>query len=457
MSAMFVMAIMAFAVIASAQIEPAEPSSRQTSSSPTINITKTAGLYDIDAGSTDIEFVFEALARCSGANIVVSPDITGVVTAHLKQLSLESILDYLATVQGFAWEKSDDTYLVASKDRLQKPTPPVIEEGPPEPALLVWQCKYIKAYDVVTLIQALFPDIKVSEGPGSITPVLDGSVAGLGVGSGGTSSAYGSTSTGAQSGGTSPTGSRSIVLIGDPKQVGKAKEALLQLDVERPQVSIKVEILEISSSYGEELGVNWTYSDLVFSEAAPESAIKFGTISRAGMTLTGAISALLENGAAKLLAQPNIAVIDGECANILIGDRILFPKLIGYSQFGTPIYDKEEERVGISLQIASKVTTPEDVLMTLYPQVSLVTSYLKTQAGNYPQISTREAKTTVSVKSGDTLVIGGLLRDDEIKSASKIPLLGDLPIIGGFFRHTTTTKEHNEIVILLTPTVLESN
>jgi len=215
-------------------------------------------------------------------------------------------------------------------------------------------------------------------------------------------------------------------------------------------------ITEIDSSAGKEVGIDWTWSDIVLREPAPDSGIKFGKVTREDMSFTGTVSALLKTSGARLLAQPNIAVVDAESADILIGDRILFPKLIGYSQFGTPIFDKDEERVGIYLQIAPRTTGTDQMLLTLYPQVSLVTSFLKTQAGDYPQISTREARTTVSVRNGETLAIGGLLREDEVKNASKIPLLGDLPIIGSLFRHTKTSKQRSEIVILLTPTISEA-
>jgi pilus assembly protein CpaC len=94
------------------------------------------------------------------------------------------------------------------------------------------------------------------------------------------------------------------------------------------------------------------------------------------------------------------------------------------------------------------------MVLTVYPQVSLVTSFLKTQAGDYPQISTREARTTVSMKSGATLSIGGLIRDDDIKSITKVPLLGDLPFIGQFFRRDKKSRDRTEIVILLSPTIM---
>ena len=459
-AALVAVVIMASALVltvpARAGDEQAAQPSRQSPSCGSPQVTKNAGLYDVDASGTDIRFVIEALARCSQVSIVVSPEISGEITAHLRQMPVESILDYLSVVRGFAWKNSGGTYLVAAKDTLEKPPAPQPESPLPQPQLLVWRCRHVRPSDVVSAIQNLFPKIKVVEGPGLLTPALDSSTGGLS----GTSTGHGtlapaSYSSAGQTAASATSNTNCVVLVGDPQEVAKAKEALEQLDVGRPQVSIKVAITEVTSSAKEDLGIDWTYSDLVLTESAPDSAIKFGRLTRQGVTFTGTVSALIQHGAAKLLAQPNISVVDGERANILIGDRILFPKLIGYSQFGTPIYDKEEERVGISLQIAPRVTGTDEILLTLYPQVSLVTSFLKTQAGDYPQISTREARTTVSVKSGATLAIGGLLRDDEIKNVSRIPLLGDLPVIGGLFRQTKKTKERNEIVIFLSPTIVD--
>jgi type II secretory pathway component GspD/PulD (secretin) len=245
-----------------------------------------------------------------------------------------------------------------------------------------------------------------------------------------------------------------VLVYGAPADVAKAGDALSRLDKARAQVSIKVAVTEINSTASRELGVEWAYGDISVSENGDQSGIKFGSFNRQPLSFTGTISALIKNGNGRLLAEPNISVVDGETASILIGERILFPKLVGYNTIGTPIYDAEEERVGIYLQIAPRVSGSDEIILTLYPQVSLVTSYLKTQAGDYPQISTREARTTVMVKNGATLSIGGLLRDDDIKSLSKVPLLGDLPIIGQFFRRNKTTRERTEIVILLTPTLL---
>lgn len=400
------------------------------------------GLYDVDAGNVDIKFVLEALARRSHSNIVVSPDVAGEITAHLTQQPLESILNYICMVRGIGWAKKENAYLVAPTDKL---TPQVAPTAPIPPKVFVWECRHVLPSALTSSIQGIFPSIKVSEGPNAAMPVIANSTSGI---------SGGSTQTSGVQSSTTPSTSTRIILVGDAAEVARAKDLLSQLDVPSRQVYIDVRITEINSSGSKDLGVVWSWNDLTVNESSAASGIAFGKFTKQGMSFTGTISALIANGQAKLLASPNITVIDGASANILIGDKILFPKLIGYSQAGTPIYDKDEEQVGISLQIAPKISDNDEIIMTLYPQVSLVTSYLKTQAGDYPQISTREAKTTVSVKSGSTLAIGGLIREDDVLNASKVPLLGDLPIIGHLFRQSKKTSQRNEIVILLTPRLL---
>ncbi len=409
-----------------------------------------ADLYDIDASGLDIRMVLEALARRSGANIVVSPDITGEINAHLKQMSVDSILEHLSAVQGFKYQKDGSTYLIGSKEKPAPEQAAAPKPPPPQQEVLVWECHHMKPDQVAATVEKVFPAVKIAEAPGSVTPELPAASGGLGEGGGVAASSAGSSSANA-----SKSNSTRVVLIGEASEIAKVKSMLAQLDVPREQVEIQVAITEISSNASRDVGIQWSWSDIAIKEAA-DTGIGFGKFNKEGMSITGALSALLQDGKGKLLAQPKLSVLDNESAQILIGDRILYPKLIGYNQIGTPLYDKAEEKVGIYLQIAPKVAGNGEIIMTLYPQVSLVTGFLKTQAGDYPQISTREARTTVSVKSGETLAIGGLLRENDLINSAKFPILGDIPIIGHLFRHTKKTKERTEIVILLSPKIAES-
>lgn len=424
---------------AKAEAAPAEPGA----------VTGDSGLFDIDATATDIKFVLEALARRSGANIVVSPDISGDISAHVKQQSVDSILDLLSAVQGFAWKKSGDTYLVSTKEKLAV-KPAADEAVPPEPKTAVWNCRHARPADLVMMVGKLYPNVKVAEGPTRSQPKL-----GAAPTSSGASLASSQTS-GSSTSSTDAGDSGSLVIIGTPDDLTKVQALLGLLDAPSMQVSIDVAITEISSGSAKNLGIDWSWSDMTIKEGN-SGDIGFGKFAKSGMTFTGAINALIQTNGAKLLAQPNILVIDGANAEILIGDRILFPKLVGYNQVGAPIYDKDEERVGIYLQLAVKVLDDGQIIMTLYPQVSLVTKYLTTSAGSYPQISTREARTTVSVKDGSTLAIGGLIQDNDITEGTSVPLLGKLPIIGQLFRRNKTTKDHSELVIFLTPKIVKQS
>ncbi|MCX8052707.1 MAG: hypothetical protein N3B12_02780 [Armatimonadetes bacterium] len=419
------------------------------SSSPEVKASSTLGHYDIDASGADIRMVLELLARRSSANIVIGPGVTGTVTARLSKMPLEAILDYLCTAHGLKYEKRADAYLVFGKSGSEKSgaSSEAASGESPELETLVWWCRHAKPSDLISAVAKLFPNILCAEGPNSVKPELDAYSSGLG--SGGTIS--GSTA----SGSTTRSTSSKIVLIGPPSDVAKARDVLEKLDTPRRQVAIEVFITEISSSASKDLGIEWSWSDIGIKET-DSSGIGFGKFTKQGMSITGTLSALIKDGKANLLAQPNISVLDGECADILIGDRILYPKLVGYNQIGSPIYDKAEEKVGIYLQIAPRLAGEDEIVMTLYPQVSLVTGYLKTQAGDYPQISTREARTTVSVKSGSTLAIGGLLRNSEIVNSAKLPILSEIPIIGRFFRHDKKTRDRTEIVILLSPKIMEA-
>ncbi|MGB9618912.1 MAG: hypothetical protein ACPL7K_00705 [Armatimonadota bacterium] len=416
------------------------------SAPPRIAASGKPDVYDVDVSGGDIRTVLELLARRSSANIVVSPEVAGEVTAHLKQMPLEAILQQLCAAHGFGFEKTGDTYLITGSNKSEKPPSEAATKVPEPSEVLVWQCRQAKPSDLAALITRLFPSISCAEGPNSITPALDAASSGLGTAGDGSASP--------SSGSTARSNSSRIVLIGAPADIARARDVLAGLDVPRRQVAIDVAITEISSSGTRDLGIEWTWSDIGLTESSV-SGIGFGKFTKEPMTITGALTALIKEGKADLLAQPNVSVLDGECADILIGDRVLYPKLVGYNQIGTPIYDKAEEKVGIYLQISPRIAGEDEIVLTLYPQVSLITGYLRTQAGDYPQISTREARTTVSVKNGSTLAIGGLLRSNEILSTAKVPLLSDLPLVGQLFRHQKRTRDRTEIVILLSPRIVE--
>jgi type II secretory pathway component GspD/PulD (secretin) len=171
------------------------------------------------------------------------------------------------------------------------------------------------------------------------------------------------------------------------------------------------------------------------------------------MTFDAAISALESKDVARLLASPNISVLDGEKAFILIGDRINYPALTGYTSTNSPIFSVNTERVGIYLQVAANISSDGYITLTLYPQVSSITGYLTVNGASYPQVSSREAQTTLRVKSGDEIVLGGLMEDDDTVDVDKVPILSQIPLFGELFKHRQKTHNKSQVIITIKPVI----
>ncbi|MDQ6781721.1 MAG: hypothetical protein M3Z37_11300 [Candidatus Eremiobacteraeota bacterium] len=250
----------------------------------------------------------------------------------------------------------------------------------------------------------------------------------------------------------------SIILSGTREQIAQAEAIIRMIDVPVESVLLDTQIIEVTVSGSKALGV-----DFQQSETSPLSRV-FNTQSQIINNLpTGAIAGsvavqaniflLVSQGNARVLAAPKILTQDGVSASILTGDslpiRVTTP--VGVGGVGAVSSQVEYINVGVNLQILPRVTGNGGVDANIYSQVSSVTGFT-TQ--NDPQISTRQAQTRVNVLAGQTLVIGGLLQQRDIRNVQKIPILGDLPLVGSLFRFYTQTRQDTNLVIAITPHVV---
>jgi len=162
------------------------------------------------------------------------------------------------------------------------------------------------------------------------------------------------------------------------------------------------------------------------------------------------LQALSTKGLAKILAEPNLLVKSGEEGNFLAGSRIPYSVLV--SAGGVATSSIVFETVGIKLKFKPEVM--ENGLIKLKIDPAEVSSIAGTLAVNgYPIIDTRDVRTTVELRDGESLVLAGLLQEEQIKTMSKIPLLGDIPILGALFRSTQNDLTEKELVFFITPKV----
>lgn len=164
------------------------------------------------------------------------------------------------------------------------------------------------------------------------------------------------------------------------------------------------------------------------------------------------IQALSTKGLAKILAEPNLLVKSGEKGEFLAGSRIPYNVLV--SSGGTATTSIYFVDVGIKLNFNPEVLDTGMIRLKIDPaEVSSISGTL--QVNGYPIIDTRTARTNVELKDGESLVIAGLLQEDEIKTMSKIPILGDIPILGALFRSTSKEIKEKELVFFITPKLVK--
>jgi type II secretion system protein D len=260
--------------------------------------------------------------------------------------------------------------------------------------------------------------------------------------------------------------SKMLVLSGTEADVSSATKLLEQLDVAPQQVMVEVKVVDTSPEAAEQIGLQWNFSPLNFFELKSNTNVSgpgpitsgatkglgFGSISRFPWSFNAAISAMVTRKEAKILASPKVMVVDNEDANIFIGDTIR-TKISQASTNGTTIQVLEFP-IGIVLLVRPRVNADGRITMRVHPVVSTITAI---GADNLPQTSSREAETTVMVKDGDTIVLGGLIRDEMLKTVEEVPLLSKLPIVGQLFRWQSKSHRHSEIMVFITPHILDEN
>lgn len=165
------------------------------------------------------------------------------------------------------------------------------------------------------------------------------------------------------------------------------------------------------------------------------------------------IQALASQNKIKVLSRPNITTMSGEEAEILIGGELPIPT----SKDGE--ISVEWKPYGIKLKIKPQVDQESKITSKIEAEVSGIDASVSipTSAGKIPGLISRKASTMLSVPDGQTMAIGGLMNSDESKVITKVPILGDIPIIGEFFKHTSTSKDKRELMILITPTIVTNN
>jgi len=418
-----------------------------------------AGNFDIHYRDADLRGVLQLLSTQGRRNIVATKEVTGKVTADLYGVTFKQALEAVLKASGFAYREKDNFIYVGTAEQIA-----VKRDLSSELIGL----SYITAADAKTMIAPLLS----KAGTVSVSPP----------------SAVGIASSTTDAGGNSLSANDVLLVVDYRENIDRIKEVLKKLDVKPPQVMIETTILSASIDDRDALGVNFNaLAGIDFREltgtitsigdptlasgvinASEVQNRKGGIVASArtegfsalGTDATGLTIGLLGNRVAMfitalesvtdtiILANPKLLVLNKQRGEVLIVSRQ------GYRTETTTETGTSEQieflETGTKLLVRPFVCKDGYVRMEIHPEESD-----GTVTGGIPSETATEVTSNVLVRDGHTIVIGGLFREETQNARSQIPLLGNIPYLGVLFRNTTDDVERREIIIFLTPHIVE--
>ena len=260
----------------------------------------------------------------------------------------------------------------------------------------------------------------------------------------------------------------SLIITTDPRNVEQLQQIIAELDEAPAQVLIQVLLAERRVEDSSEYGVEFTNFDTDLATGGRDAiwGFQFGlpgtaeglTYSLVSENVEMFLLALEREGKLNILSRPQILVADNKEANILVGENVPFIVTSRITPEGSIINSISYEKVGIMLSVTPHINPEGFVNMEIAPEISSVgeSTIAISEFVNATTFPTRSAYTTVSIRDGQTILIGGLIADSFDERIERVPILGRLPFLGFLFRHKETVKVKNELLIVITPRVVRS-
>lgn len=401
----------------------------------------------VDFRETPIDDVIRTIAKQVDLDIVKGPDVTGNVTATLTDVPLEEALSHILTAYGCGYVPSENMIRIVPSEQLTEEAEKMVSR--------VYRIVYA---DVTEVEKAL---TKIISKRGSIS---------------------------------SNPGTSNIMVTDTESKMTAIDTFVEEIDRRTAQILVEARIYDITNTDSLDLGVEWNnlgrntgmgtqttggpiegfsrtepfitseFDSGILQATKTTAALNFGIISETA-NIDMLITAAREKGAAQLLANPRILVLDNETASFKAVREIPYQQLQqgGWQSFGTT----EFKDVGVELQVTPHLAKDGMIRLHILPvfsvQVGNVDIPLETTATTgetirtapQPIVDRREADTIALVRDGNTVVIGGLRKQEITQEINKIPLLGDIPLVGILFKFQGEETVNSELVVFITPRIIE--
>ncbi len=370
-------------------------------------------VISVDFQDADISLVLKTFSDISGKNIVATKDVKAKVTVTLKNLPWQQAFQTILDMYGLTYIEENGIIKVMTVQEAKK-----FRESR-QPVTRIFQIKYAKADELQNVVSGLLSS------SGKI--VVDKRT-------------------------------NSLIITDVPSALQEVDSLIKQLDTPTPQVLIQAKIVEINRSVAKALGIEWSAihpdnpaSGLPFTVNVPlgtaaTGSMRFGKFI-AGMSIDATIDMLESESKANVLSQPSIIVADNQQAEILSGKQI---PIITRDMAGNQVI--QFYNVALRLTVTPHISPDGTITLDLNPEVSDIAGEAPGGAG--VMISTQQAKTQLTVKDGETVVIGGIMRSHKKEGESRVPFFSRIPLIGTLFKSRREDSEKSELMIFVTPKII---
>lgn len=373
-----------------------------------------AGRISMNVEEADIRTVLRSMSEFSGMNIVAGSEVKGPVTVLLHDVPWREALENILKMNDFVASEANGIIRVSTHKDFEQARK--LENL----TTAVYQIKYARA----DKLQAVITKLLTERGKAQADVRANS------------------------------------LIISDIPQVIQAMDSIMRaLDKPTAQVLIEARLVEVDVNTSRELGVNWSLGNLSnplantraggsvdLGVTDPAGTFTFGRLQN-GVDINAQLSALQEERKAEILSQPSVLINDNEQATILSGKKIPINVLDQAGNLVTQFFD-----VAVKLTVAPHINPNNEVLMTLNPVVSELSGEATVTGGII--ILTSEVNTTLLVKDGETVVIGGVIRSKDGHVERKVPLLHAIPLFGRLFSYSVKTLDKTEILVFVTPHVI---
>ncbi|HEY9898728.1 MAG TPA: secretin and TonB N-terminal domain-containing protein [Pantanalinema sp.] len=424
----------------------ARPLSDQTAAPERPKLITNPTLLTLNLANADVRAILDMMGKKGGMNLVIDESVSGTVSLSLKAVPLDEALNLVLKMKALSARRIGATLLIATEETFLK-----------------------KGFSGNQTALLRFDNAKVEDVEKIMKDALTDGAGGQGGGDG-------------KGMAVNPVNAKIIkddrtnsLLITAPEEIiDRARALKALLDVPTPQVEIDVKVLELSENASRQLGFSYGFANGKFgtgynngtpdataggagnqagnpSTPADGVSLTFSALGNFTANFNARINAVITDGQATVMANPKVVAQDNKEASIDIVNK--HPILRTTTTTTGTQTNVEFIDVGQKLTITPRIDTAGFVTLALAPEVSVEGGSTLVNGNSVPIVNTRRVKTSMRVRDQESIVIGGLKRNDSTATTTKVPILGDIPLIGMLFRNNVVQARQTDVVIIVTPRI----